>query len=142
MRVTPIILGALLMVGSVACGPPDWSLDSSGKLTVRLTRKQSRDESIVLRLKVPPLPDGATIDVSSLDKTLLGGVAPFGVRKGSKARYYSIPIPAKAVVDDKVTVRLEVVDKTSKKKRPAVRTEIEDAILAYTPVVRQTGKNP
>ena len=143
MRVTPIILGAFLMVDSLACGPPDWSLDPSGKLTVPLTRKQSRDESIVLRLKVAPLQDGATIEVSTLDKTLVGGVAPFGVRPGSKARFYSIPIPAKAVVDNNVTVRLEVVEKTSKRKRSPTRTEIEGATLTYTPIAHRLGdKNP
>jgi hypothetical protein len=143
MRVTFIIIGALLMVDSVACGPPDWSLDPSGKLTVPLARKQASDELIVLRLKVAPLPDGATMDVSTLDNTLVGGVAPFGVRPGSKARYYSIPIPAKAVVERKVTVRLQVVEKTSKRKRPPTRTEIEDAILAYTPIAQHLGeKNP
>ena len=139
MRVTSIILWALLMVDSLACGPPDWSLDPSGKLTVPLGRKQSTDELIVLRLKVAPLPDGATMDVSTLDNTLVGGVAPFGVRPGSKARYYSIPIPAKAVVDKKVIVRIEVVEKNGKRKRPPARTEIEGATLAYTPIAQHPG---
>jgi hypothetical protein len=139
MSMTPIFPGALLVVASLACGPPDWSLDSSGKLTVPLTRKQSSDELIVLRLKVAPLPDGANIEVFAPDKTLVGGVAPYGVRRGSKARYYSIPIPAKAVVDKKVTVRLEVIEKTGQRKRPPVRTEIEDAALAFTPITQEPG---
>jgi hypothetical protein len=134
MRVTPIIFGVFLMVDSLACGPPAWSLDSSGKLTVPVLRKNRSDESIVLRLKVPPLRDGASVDVFTLDKTLIGGVAPFGVRPGTNARYYSIPIPAKAVVNNKVTVRLEVVEKTTKRKRPPLCTEIEGATLAYTPI--------
>jgi hypothetical protein len=140
VRVTAIIFGALVMVGTLACGPSDWSIDTSGKLTVPLTRKRSSDEMIVLRLKVAPLPDGATINVCALDKTIVGGVAPYGVRPGSKARYYSIPIPAKAVVDNKVTVRLEVVEKGAQKKRPPTRTEIADAILAYTPITQQPGE--
>jgi hypothetical protein len=139
MRLAPIILGTLLMVDSLACGPPGWSLDPSGKLTVPLTRKPSKDESIVLRLKVPPLPEGASIEVFTLDRTLVGGIAPFGVRPGSKARYYSIPIPSKAVVDNTATVRLEVVDKASKRKRPPARNEIERASLAYMPIVREPG---
>jgi hypothetical protein len=140
MRVTPIVFGALIMVVSLACGPSDWSIDTSGKLTVALTHKQSSDEMIVLRLKVAPLPDGATIDVFTLDKTLVGGVAPYGVRPGSKARYYSIPIPASAVVEKKVSVRLEVVEKSTQRKRPPARTEIEGATLAYTPIARQPGQ--
>jgi hypothetical protein len=133
MRVTAIILGALLMVGSLACGPPDWSLDPSGKLTVPCTHKPSSDELIVLRLKVAPLGDGGSIEVSTLDNTHVGGVTPFGVRSGSEARYYSIPVPAKAVVGNEVIVRLEVVDKSGKNKRPPTRTEIEGATLAYLP---------
>ena len=139
MRVTPIILGAILMVDYLGCGPPEWSLDPSGKLTVPLTRKQSSDELIVLRLKVPPLPDGASIEVSTLDNALVGGVAPFGVRPGSKARFYSIPIPAKAVVEKKVSVRLQVVEKDGNGKRAPARTEIEDATLAYAPTLRDAG---
>jgi hypothetical protein len=136
-----MILGAILMVDSLGCGPPDWSLDTSGKLTVPLRRKRSSDEMIVLRLKVPPLPDGATIEVCALDKTVVGGVAPYGVRPGSKARYYSIPIPAKAVVDNKVTVRLEVVEQKTQRKRPPNRAEIVDATLAFTPIAQHPGEN-
>jgi hypothetical protein len=139
MRVTAIALGALLMIDSLACGPPDWSLDPAGKLTVPCTRKQSKDEQIVLRLKVAPLPDGASIEVFTRDNTHIGGVAPFGVRPASEARYYSIPIPVRAVVDNQVTVRLEVVEKPGSRKRPPAVTEIEDATIAYTPITQPPG---
>jgi hypothetical protein len=139
MRVTAIILGTLLMVGFLACGPPDWSLDPSGKLSVPCTHQPSSDELIVLRLRVAPLPEGSGIEVFTLDNTHVGGVAPFGVRPGSKARYYSIPVPTKAVVGKEVIVRLEVVDRSGKKKRPPTGTEIEGATLVFTPIARHPG---
>ncbi len=121
-------------------GPASRNLNfGAGFLSVPVNRKQSSDESIVLRLKIAPLQDGATIEVFALDNTLIGGVAPFGVRPGSKARYYSIPIPAKAVVKNRVTVRVEVVENSGKRKRPATRSEIEGATLAYTPIVHHPG---
>jgi hypothetical protein len=127
------------MLNLLACAQCDWSLDAAGKLTVPITGKRSSDELIVLRLKVPPLRDAASIEVFAPDNTRVGDVTPFGVRPGSKPRYYSIPIPAKAVVANKVTVRLEVVDKPSRSKRPPTRSEIEDAILAYTSRAEHPG---
>jgi hypothetical protein len=138
MRMATILFGALVMFGSLACEPPDWSLDTSGKLTVKCTRKPSSGERLVLRLKVASLKDGSSLELSAPDNTHVGGVSPFGVRPGSKARYYSIPLPAKALVDDKVTLKVEVVDKSGKKERAATRTEIEDATLVFTPAAAQS----
>jgi hypothetical protein len=134
MRKTSIVPGALLlMVGSLAAGPPGWSIDATGKLTVPLVRKAAAGESLVLRLKVGMLPDGAKIVVSTLDKQIAGGVAPFGIRPGRMAGVYSIPVPGKAVIDNKVTLRLEVVVKGVKPRRPPFRTEIEEATLEFSP---------
>ena len=134
MRKTSIIAGALvLMVGSLASGAPDWSIDATGKLTVPLSRRAAPGEALVLRLKVGVLPDGAKISVGTLDGEIAGGVSPFGVPPGRKAGVYSIPVPAKAVVEGKVTLRLEVIEKDGKTRRPPARPEIEDATLAISP---------
>ena len=74
------------------------------------------------------------------DQEIAGTIVPYGIRPGQKAGMHTIPLPAKAIVDKKVLLRLEVLEKGAKAARAPTRVEIEDAKLAFIHVSKRHGK--
>src|SRR4051812_35629656 len=92
------LLGIGLLVGPV----PARAESPDGMLTLTLPRPPAADEALVLRLSVGVLPRNARVVVQTVDGEIAGTVAPYGVRPGRKAGEFTLPVPAKAVVGDKV----------------------------------------
>ncbi|SIO36254.1 hypothetical protein SAMN05444166_4103 [Singulisphaera sp. GP187] len=137
---SPSVLG-LLGIGLLASLLPSGGEAPGGKLTLTLSRQPTKDEAIVLRLAVGVLPRNARVIVRTVDGKIAGTVAPFGVRPLQKAGVYQIAVPAKAVVGDKVTLRLEVLEKGAGEARLPTREEIEDAKLTFVPVTPKPKKS-
>jgi hypothetical protein len=135
-----LALVGLTGIGFFGNDSPSWAIDKDGKLTLTLSRKRTSDEAIVLRLSVGVLPRGAHVAVRTLDGEIAGSVVPFGVRPGVKAGVYTIPIPAKAIARDTVTLRVDVMEKNVTAARAPARSEIEKATLAFIPVTGRDGK--
>lgn len=114
--------------------------DGNGMLTLTLPRQPAANEALVLCLSVGVLPHHARVVVHTVDGEIAGTIAPFGVRPGQKAGVYTIPVPAKAVEGDKVTLRLDVLEKGAEAARPPARAEIEEAKLAFVPVARRLDR--
>jgi hypothetical protein len=140
MRMVRMIGGTILVVGSVACGAADLSMDAQGKLTLSLPRPPTADEMLVVKISVGPIGQRTKIVVRAPDQEIAGTIVPFGIRPGQKAGTHTIPVPAKAVLDKKVTLRLEVLENGAKAARAPTRAEIEDAKLAYIPVSKRPEK--
>jgi hypothetical protein len=140
MRMIPIVGGALLMVGSVACGAADLPMDSRGNLTLPLPRQPAANEMLVIQIWVGAIGRGTKIVVRATDQKIAGTIVPFGIRPGQKAGMHTIPVPANAVADKKVSLRLEVLEKGAKAARAPTRLEIEDAKLSFIPVSKGPGK--
>jgi len=137
---TLLIAWALLTVGSGDCAPPDSPIELGGKLTLTLSRQPAANEMLVVQIKVGVVKRGTKIVVRAIDNEVAGTIAPFGIRPGQKAGLFTVPIPTKAVVDKKVSLRLEVLEKDAKAGRAATKAEIEDAKLAFISVSNRVEK--
>jgi hypothetical protein len=141
MRMIRIVGGALLAACSVACGADDWPIDSRGKLTLPLARQPAANEMLVVQIGVGAIGQGTKIVVRVSDEETAGTIVPYGVRAGQKAGMFTIPVPANAVADKKVSLRLEVLEKGAKAARAPKRAEIEDAKLAFIPATKRPAKD-
>ncbi len=140
MRMTLLITWALLAAELVACTPPGSPIEPGGKLTLTLSRRPAANEMLVVQLKVGVLKRGTKLVVRAIDHEIAGTIAPFGIRPGQKAGLFTVPVPSKAIVDKKVSLRLEVLEKDAKAARAATKGEIEDAKLAFIPVSERVRK--
>jgi hypothetical protein len=91
--------------------------------TLALPRAPQADEAVVLELKLGSLTRGNRVEISTPTGRLLGAISAFG----SGAGIYTVPIPADAVSDDHISVRILVND--GKKKRPPAANEIQSVTV-------------
>jgi hypothetical protein len=105
----------------------------NGVLILELPRAAGAGEAIYLRLTVGVLPRGARLVVRLGDGEIAGTVATYGVRPNQKAGIHTIGIPARAVVDGKVSLVLDVEEKKAP-VRPPTQSEVEGATLVFRPV--------
>jgi hypothetical protein len=74
--------------------------------TLALPHPLRAGERAWLEIHVGPLSRGARIEVETASGKLLGVISPFGVRSGNEAGTYTVPVPADAISDDRVCIRL------------------------------------
>src|SRR5690242_139565 len=65
-------------------------------------------ETAWLEVKVGVIARGAEIDISTTSGRLLGVVSPFGIRGGSQAGTYTVALPADAISNGRISVRLSL----------------------------------
>jgi len=76
---------------------------------IALPRAPAAGERVWLRLTVGPLGRGAALQVTGVDGTLLGSLAPVGGAVSAQGPpTYVVPLPADAVVGGRIAVRLVV----------------------------------
>lgn len=110
---TAIALGAVLL--SAAAIAQD--------RTLSLPHRLGPGEPAWLEVEVGPLPPGISITVTTPGGELLGRIAPFGRRPAAAGGTYALPVPAEAIVDGKLTVRL-LVSQPGGAPRPANAQEV------------------
>ncbi len=140
MHIIPLVGGVLLMFGPVPCGAASLPIDSRGTLTLPLPRQPAENEMLVIKIWVGAISRGTKIVVRAADQEIAGTIVPFGIRPGQKAGMHTIPVPAKAVRDKKVSLRLEVLERGAKAARAPTHREIEDAKLEIIPVSPRSVK--
>jgi hypothetical protein len=98
-----------------------------------LPRPAADREAVRLQISVGELARGARLRVSTGNGVLLGTVSPFGVRRGQAAGSYTLPLPATAIVNGRVELRLEVEEPGAVARAPKPG-EVEGVTLVYVPV--------
>lgn len=93
---TKLALWALLL-GQAAAGRVE---------TLALPHSLRAGERAWLEIQLGPLSRGARIEVQTKSGRLLGVISPYGIRRGNEAGTYTVPVPADAISDDHISVRL------------------------------------
>ena len=106
--------------------------------TLALPHRLERGEAATLRITAGILPRGARVVVRLASGKILGTVAPFGVLPGQKAGFTTIPVPADAWTDGKITVVLELEER-GKPPRVPTPAEIEAVEVA---LIKVSGPPP
>lgn len=96
--------------------------------TLFLPRPLQVHETAWIELEIGPIPHGATITVTTQAGEALGRIAPFGARAAQAGGSYSLPVPADAIRDDRVSVRL-LISVPGGLPRPATAQEVTSVKL-------------
>lgn len=112
MSRTGAALVLLLLVGQGGCAAP------GDVATVTLPRPRDIGESVFLEVQVGRLGSGHEIELSTESGRPLGVISPHGIGPGRDAGTYAVPLPAYAVRDGRVRVRLRVTRAGDAPRRP------------------------
>jgi hypothetical protein len=96
----PVAAFALLLLTGHAASADD--------LTLVLPHPLHAGETAWIEVQVGPIGRGREIDVTTGSGQELGAISPFGVRAGQDAGTYTLPVPADAIRDGRVSVRLAI----------------------------------
>jgi len=96
-------LGLALLIVHTGCVAP------GDVATLALPRSRDIGESVFLEVRVGRLGSGQEIELSTDAGRPLGVISPYGIGPGREAGTYVVPLPAHAVRDGRVRVRLRVI---------------------------------
>ena len=96
-----------------------------------LPRNLSADEGVVVEVKVGVIARGAQIKVETTSGKLLGVISPYGIRSGDEAGTYPIPVPAEAISNKRVSLRITL--SYNRSKRAPTAQEVRSVQLKITP---------
>lgn len=127
VAIVALVCFAMSVTGAAAA-------DASGVVELMLPRPPAAQEAVWLQVQPPPLARGTRLRVLTGDGVLLGAVVPFGTRPDQDSGTYTIPLPATAIVDGRVRLRLEI-EEAGSPPRP-LRPGEASVDLIYLPVTR------
>ncbi|EAU66831.1 hypothetical protein STIAU_3053 [Stigmatella aurantiaca DW4/3-1] len=105
---------------------------ASGEVVLTLPRPLKAGEAATVLVEVGILQRGHEIVVTTASGQLLGTVSPFGIRSGQAAGSYALPVPAEAVKDGKLALRLKVTG-TGGPPRAPTGEEVKSLKVSITP---------
>ncbi len=79
-------------------------------------------------MQIGALGRGESLEIATAAGRSLGVISPFGVRAGQDAGTYTVPVPADAVRDGRVALRLTV--RQGDTSRPPTREEVRGVRLS------------
>lgn len=78
-------------------------------------------ETAFIEVEVGPIGPGRQIEVTTASGQKLGTISPFGVRLGQAAGTYTLPVPAGAIRDGRVSVRLTISRPSAAPRAPSAQ---------------------
>jgi hypothetical protein len=88
---------------------PACASGQSGEVSLTLPRPVPVGEIATIVVEVGALQRGQEVVVTTLSGQPIGTISPFGIPSGQAAGSYALPIPANAVRDGKLSLRLRLI---------------------------------
>ena len=79
-------------------------------LTLALPHPLSAGETAFIEVQLGTLAKSHVVNVTTAAGQPLGAISPFGARPGQSAGTYTLPVPAAAIHDGRVAIRLTITD--------------------------------
>lgn len=95
-----IALALALLIAQGGC------VASGGVRTLTLPSALNAADSVYLQVRLGAVAGGQEIELSTDDGRRLGVISPHGIRPGRDAGTYTVPVPADAIRDGRVRIRL------------------------------------
>lgn len=108
------------------------ALERDDTVELILPRAALSDEAVWLRIHAGRLARGSEIVVTTERGDLVGTASAFGA-SGTQDAAYLLPLPASAIVDGRVRLRL-AIDEPGSGRRPVKAGEVLGIELTYVPV--------
>jgi hypothetical protein len=81
-------------------------------------------ETAWLELDIGTMERGAEIEIATTTGRPLGVISPFGIRSGHQAGTYTVPVPAEAISDDHISLRVSL-DQYGHEQRAPTADEVK-----------------
>jgi len=114
MHTSLAILTLFALLGQSAPAP------TGRVLVLALPHALQTGETALLEVKVGILQRGAEIEIETTAGQPLGTISPFGIRSGEPAGVYTIPVPANAIANGHIWLRL-LLDYGQAQRAPTVK---------------------
>jgi hypothetical protein len=98
------------------------------ELTLALPRPLGAGESAGIEVQLGPITRGRVVTVTTASGEPLGTISPFGTRVGEDAGTYTLPVPAGAIRDGRVAIRL-TISQAGGPPRPPTAQEVRSVKL-------------
>lgn len=115
----------LIALPAGAAAPP-------GEWTLALPRRLQAGESAVLVVTVGVIQRGQEILATTISGQPIGTISPFGIRSGQEAGSYVLPVPAGAVRNGRLSLRLRITGGDGPPRAPTAQ-EVKSVELRITP---------
>jgi hypothetical protein len=104
-------------------------------MTLQLPHPLAADETAFVIVQVGAIGRGQEVEVTTAAGQSLGVISPFSVRAGQEAGTYSLPVPATAVGDGRVSLRLTISQFGAPPRAPTAE-EVRSVKLSIGPPSR------
>lgn len=105
-------------------------------MTLDLPHKLRKGETAWLLVKVGAI-DHAEIQLMTQDGHPLGTISPYGARTGQAAGTYTVPVPADALADGRLALRMAVMESGQAQRAPTT-----DEVRSLRLLIRRFRKPP
>ncbi len=104
-------------------------------LTLALPHMLGAGESAFIEVQLGLISKGRVVAVTTAAGEPLGTIAPFGTRPGQSAGTYTLPLPAAAIRDGRVTIRLTISQAGGPPRAPTAQ-EVTSVKVGIRPTSR------
>lgn len=115
------LLALVMLNGSAA------QAQHEGEIVLNLPRPIAAGETAFIEVELGALGRGQSVEITTAAGRSLGVIAPFGVRAGQDTGTYTVPVPADAIRDGRVALRLTV--RQGGASRPPAASEVRGVKL-------------
>lgn len=96
--------------------------ESTGRVvTLPLPHALRAGEAIFLEVKVGAMEQKAEIEIEGTAGQPLGTISPFGIRAGQPAGVYTVPVPADAIANGRLVLRLFIEQSNHEERAPTAK---------------------
>jgi propanediol utilization protein len=100
-------------------------------VTLVLPRSLNADEAAVVELKLGVIQRGTEVEVETTSGKMLGVISPYGIRSGSEAGTYTVPVPPEEFSNKRISLRI-TLNQHSRGKRAPNSKEVQSVRLKIT----------
>jgi hypothetical protein len=105
-------------------------------VTLVLPHALRTGETAWIEVKVGAIERGMEIEITTTAGRSLGVISPYGVRSGREAGTYTVPLPADAISDDRVALRV-LLNHDGHQRAPTAK-EVKSIRVKVMPAGRST----
>ena len=91
------------------------------ELTLTLPRPLGAGETAFIEVEVGTIGKGHIVNIATASGQPLGTISPFGARPGQRAGTYTFPVPADAIRDGRVAIRLTISEPGGPPRAPTAQ---------------------
>lgn len=109
--------------------------DASRIVTLALPHALRTGDTAWLEVKVGIIARGEEIEIATAAGRFLGVISPHGIHSGHEAGTYTIPLPADAIADDHISLRISL-DRSGHAQRAPTTQEVKSLRVTIVDAAR------